>query len=149
MGDRPSDDTSNHQDNVNNSPEAQRFLKQCQTILLRTHRVPVECKKWQFDSSWRVWVHKRQQWGIAQRVSSDPPRYDIQLLSPSSKLPNSNISIINSNYSIPPPPQILRRSGSENATSGGTKNASMLTNVPPYVSKSTMASNLHYEPKLI
>jgi hypothetical protein len=130
MGERASDDTSTSNHHYN-SPQAKHFLRQCQNILLRTHKIPVECRKWQFDSSWRVWVHKRQQWGIAQRVSSDPPRYDIRLLDPSPRPSNCSISI-NSNYSIPHPPQRA------NATSSSTKNASMLTNVPAYVSNSLL-----------
>ena len=73
-----------HENNDNNTSEAQLFLQQCQQILIKKHGISLEFNKWKQDSSWRVWHRSRQQWGIARRVSSDPPRYDIQLMNVSS-----------------------------------------------------------------
>lgn len=131
--------------NNNHSSDVQRFLLQCQTILVQTHGISMEWEKWHYDSSWRVWLYRRQQWGIAERVSSDPPRYDIQLLFlPNHNNNNSSSSISSNPCSIPPPPpppprRSKRKNTPATAISSSKKktekyHAKMLTNVPPYVS---------------
>ena len=120
------------QNDHNNRSDAQRFLNQCKSILVRIHCFSINWQNWQQNSSsWRVWHYQSQQWGTAYRVSSHPPRYEIQLLVSSSRKHKNNTS---NNCSTPPSPPPRSRSKHTRKNNNRPDNVTVLTNVRPYVS---------------